>query len=209
MEECPLLHIELIPLTRGKYAIVDKADYATLSQHNWFAVPHKNTFYAKRNIRIYGRKTMRYMHREILNGEMIDHINRNGLDNRKFNLRACSNRQNQQNRKPRQGSTSRYKGVNLDTVNNKWKARICLNGKQIHLGRFDSEIAAARAYDLMAKELFGQFARLNFVESKTVGGTTVLGNNYHGTDAKISSKSQIREADPVRGFSIPQAVASV
>jgi len=205
-----LLHIDLVPLSRGKFAIIDIEDRDSVLRHNWFAVKHKNTFYTKRNGRDSNRnKKMYYMHREILKATcgMVDHINGNGLDNRKCNLRVCNNRQNQQNRRPQRLSTSQYKGVNWDSINSQWKSRICFNGKQIHIGRFDSEQEAARAYDIKAKELFGEFARLNFAAFKTVGENTVLGNKNYGKEA--CRPSEIRKENPIRGFSIPQAVAAV
>ena len=107
------------------------------------------------------------MHREIINapaGMQIDHINGNGLDNRKANLRLCNNAQNQQNRRKRSRATSLFKGVGWH--DNRWRARITVNGKQIEIGRFKSEFLAAEAYDQKAIELFSEFANLNFPSQK-------------------------------------------
>ena len=108
------------------------------------------------------------MHRQILNvpeGLEIDHKNHNMLDNRKYNIRTCSKAENQHNRKTQKHS-SKYKGVSWHKERRKWRTRICNNGKEFSLGLFDSEIEAAKAYDQKAKELFGEFAYLNFEEKE-------------------------------------------
>ena len=151
-----------IKLTFGKVAIVDAEDYDRVSMYNWCAVHDSRCWYAhtfKRD------GTPLAMHRLILNapkGLFIDHIDHNGLNNRKSNLRLCTNRQNQQNRRPTRNGSSRYKGVHWCNTHKKFRARITHNSKRIHLGYFEDEIAAAKAYDKKAKELFGEFAYLNF-----------------------------------------------
>lgn len=158
-----LLATKIIPLTQGKFAIVDAEDYAWLSQHKWCAAKDKATFYAHRGSN--GRLIL--MHREIMRapkGLMCDHRNHNGLDNRKSNLRLCTSAQNQYNKRPKKGCSSRYKGVILRRDCKKWRAKICLKRKRIHLGDFPDEIKAALAYDDKAIELFGEFAYLNFPE---------------------------------------------
>ena len=151
----------LIPLTQGKFAIVDAEDYDWLSQYKWCAVKSRETFYAQRwsNGRVVG------MHRVIMHapkGVICDHKNHNGLDNRKSNLRLCTSAQNQYNKRPKKGCASRYKGVVLRSDCKRWRARIGFNGKRIHLGDFDNQMEAAMAYDNKAVELFGEFAWLNF-----------------------------------------------
>jgi len=104
---------------------------------------------------------------------MIDHINGNGLDDRRANMRTCTNQQNMRNLRKRRSGSSIYKGVYYDKRRRTWYARICHNGKNIHLGTFATEIEAARAYDRAARRLFGEFARLNFpdeVERRSVDG---------------------------------------
>jgi hypothetical protein len=104
------------------------------------------------------------MHRLIMNppaGKVVDHINRIRCDNRRDNLRVCDQAENLRNRRSFRG-TSRFKGVHWNERAHKWVATICLNRKLIHLGYFDDELAAARAYDEKARELFGPFAYLNF-----------------------------------------------
>jgi hypothetical protein len=104
------------------------------------------------------------MHRVILNapkGMEVDHINRDGLDNRKVNLRLATTTQNVCNRYWR-SKTSKYKGVHFDKSCGKYRTEITLNRKRIHVGKYDSEIEAAKAYDNAAKKYHGEFAYLNF-----------------------------------------------
>lgn len=92
----------------------------------------------------------------------VDHINGDGLDCRRGNLRLCTSQGNNQNRRKTKAYTSRFKGVSLDRSRNQWRATIKLNRKLKYLGRFESQRAAAHAYDIAAIKLFGEFARLNF-----------------------------------------------
>ncbi|MHC4260562.1 MAG: hypothetical protein ACYSTF_09170 [Planctomycetota bacterium] len=154
-----------IPLTQGKFAIVDAEDYERLNRHKWQAQWRFGTFYAKRKL---GRST-HYMHREILNpphGLSCDHKDHNGLNNQKSNLRLCTQGQNVRNRRPNKNSSSRYKGVTRNRRRRKstgsWRAQIRFNGKLRHLGIFKNEVDAAVAYDRKAVELFRDFAWLNF-----------------------------------------------
>jgi hypothetical protein len=161
------IEMKRIPLTQGKYAIVDDGDYKWLSQWKWYAVKSYNTYYA---VRAYSRSCRKpiYMHKLILNppdGFKSDHRNNNGLDNRRQNLRICTNSQNSQNKRAGQSGTSQYKGVywhKQGKRKKRWVASIMTNYKPIHLGYFQNEIEAARAYDKEAKELFGEFAYTNF-----------------------------------------------
>ena len=153
-----------IPLTQGKFAIVDDEDYERLSKHKWYAQKTKNTWYAVRTIGDGKEQKTILMHREILNipkGFGTDHINHNGVDNKKGNIRRCNQSQNLQNKRKTKG-TSRYKGVSWYGRHKKWYVQIVHNGQWHGLGYYDNEILAAKAYDRRAKELFGEFACLNF-----------------------------------------------
>lgn len=155
-----------IPLTQGKFAIVDDEDYDWLMQWKWCAAKQNNgDFYAIRRTsrKPIKRKTI-YMHRQILNVNpkmLTDHCNHCGLDNRKLNIRSCTNSQNRQNQIPVVG-TSKFKGVYWNKNAKKWCTNIYRNYKRYHLGYFENEIDAAKVYDKKAKELFGVFAYLNF-----------------------------------------------
>ncbi len=158
-----------IPLTHGKFAIVDEIDYDELNQFKWCAVKYGRTFYARRCGRVKntnGKQFSTKMHRQIMKlppDLCVDHINHNGLDNRRANLRAASQAQNNVNRRKQTGTySSKYKGVIFSKRDRKWQAYIMQKGKHYFLGSFEDEEAAARAYDQKAKELFGQYACLNF-----------------------------------------------
>lgn len=156
--------VKEIPLTQGKVALVDDEDYEQLMKYKWHACNYINTFYAKRNV--YPKSPV-FMHRVIMNaqpGEQVDHINNNGLDNRKCNLRITTQSQNLMNARKRPNCTSSYKGVYWCKEINQWIAKIKTKEERLNLGRFDNEIDAARAYDEAAKKLFGEYAKLNIME---------------------------------------------
>lgn len=105
------------------------------------------------------------MHRLILNapkGIKVDHQDGDGLNNQRRNIRLATNAQNSMNQKPRVKTSSKYKGVSLDKRHGTWKSQIGKNGAIIWLGQFRSEVEAAKAYDRAAREMFGEFACLNF-----------------------------------------------
>jgi flagellar basal body P-ring protein FlgI len=157
-----------IKLTQGKYTTVDNEDFERINQFKWYAHYRNGNWYAIRNTkRINSKQTLIRMHRFIMNCPKkleIDHISHNTLDNQKVNLRICTRSQNNMNRKIQQKreTSSKYKGVSWHKSNKKWEAQIKLNGKNIYLGIYKIEVEAARAYDKKAKELFGEFANLNF-----------------------------------------------
>jgi len=162
---------KLLPLSQNKFAIVDPDDYDRLSKYKWCVSKTRHTNYAMRRTkgkRIKGSRVGRkviMMHRCIMNAPphlVVDHINHNGLDNRKLNLRLCTRAQNNRNRRPFCLNGSGYKNVSWDKYRKRFLASIRCKGKYYNLGRFKSEIKAARAYDKKARELFGDFACLNF-----------------------------------------------
>jgi len=106
------------------------------------------------------------MHRFLLNVYdkkiLVDHINHNGLDNQRKNIRICTRSQNSMNQNPKAKSKSIYKGVSYKKERKKWTAQMVINGKSIYIGAFINEIDAAKAYDLYAVLLHKEFAKLNF-----------------------------------------------
>jgi len=160
-----------IPHTQRKLAIIDSADAELVNAHRWIAVrtSKSGTWYAR--TRINGKPV--YMHRLILFGDSpspfkVDHINGNGLDNRRSNLRPVTVTQNARNSVGRKKARkSKFKGVSFRNHPEKpYRATIEVDGTQLHLGYFSSEEDAARAYDDAAKKQFGRYARLNFPEDE-------------------------------------------
>jgi hypothetical protein len=155
------LDMRHITLTKGRVAIVDDADYEVLSRKKWSCGGNGHgNIYAFRT----DNKRTVFMHRVIIdakNGETVDHKNGNGLDNRRMNLRTCTNSQNSMNRIPkRKRIYSSLKGITRDKTG-RWKACIYVDKKRHHLGMYDKAEDAASAYDSAATKYFGEFARLN------------------------------------------------
>ncbi len=151
-----------------KIILIDDADFEFLNDFKWsLKIDKDNRCYAHRKDK--GKEIK--LHRFILNcptNYCVDHIDGNGLNNQRDNLRICTYGQNSRNSfKYNFGLTSsKYKGVTWDKQKLKWRAQISFEGKHTTLGRYKIEIEAAKAYDKKAKELFGEFARLNFPEDK-------------------------------------------
>jgi len=156
-----------IPLGEGKFTIVSPQDYYWLNVFHWYPEVKGPNTYAVRAVSIpEKRRTMIVsMHREIMNhpaGYVVDHKNCDGLNNLRSNLRRATKAQNTQNRRKRKNTSSQYIGASYDKNYKKWASQIVYEGKKIWLGRFDSEIEAAKAYDEAAKKYHGEFARINF-----------------------------------------------
>jgi hypothetical protein len=155
-----------IPLTQGKAAIVDAADYEALSKFKWYAHKGTTTFYARRSSPrdpVTGRRKTIKMHAFLTGWPKTDHINHCGLDNQRVNLRPCTQQQNQMGQQKQAGCSSQHKGVTWHARDKRWQAYIRLNKKRIHLGYFACELDAARAYDAAAIRLFGDRAYINDV----------------------------------------------
>jgi hypothetical protein len=158
-----------IPLTEGKFTIVDPQDFYVFNNFQWCAVKHKSLFHAVRLINGSNNITkIVSLHTEMMNppkGLVVDHRNRDGLDNRRANLRLATHSQNRCNtNRSKVGCSSQYRGVYWHKQKKCWRAHLQYEGKWIWLGRFDSELDAARAYDNAARKYHGEFARLNFSE---------------------------------------------
>jgi hypothetical protein len=161
------LDMKEIPLTQGKFALIDDEDYDFLNQFKWMAQKSNNNYYATRAIRIAKNKQkIVKMHRIIMNTPdnlEVDHKDHNGLNNQKSNLRNCLKVQNIYN--CQKWGSSGYKGVFIKSfklIAPKYRAIIQKDGRHIHLGYFNNPVDAALAYDKKAKELFGEFANPNF-----------------------------------------------
>jgi len=156
-----------IQLTRGRVALVDDEDYEWLNQWTWSVRRHVNK--NQGSIHWYTQRGFdsASMHRLILNihGTDLqgDHIDGDGLNNQRHNLRIVTSSQNHMNQRKRFSQTSSiYKGVSWDSVNRKWVVRIKVNGVQKNVGRFTNEKLAAKVYDRAALSHFGEYANLNF-----------------------------------------------
>jgi hypothetical protein len=154
-----------IILSKGKVALVDDEDYERVSQYKWSYSLMKVNEYAIRGVTVSkGKYTTQLLHRFILGdvpkNMVIDHINGNGLDNRKENLRICTQSQNNINKR-KKGTTSVYKGVYWEKARNKFRSHIVVDGKIIFLGRFETELEAAIAYDKASNFYHGEFANNN------------------------------------------------
>lgn len=138
-------------------ALVDDADYEKVNKHKWYIHRYGNTLYA--HTEIDGKQVS--MHKFLTGFKQADHIDMNGLNNQRNNLREATHSQNGANRKSYKNSSSKYKGVCWDKREGKWHAQIKNNGKMFHIGYFKSEINGAQAYNFMAEKLHGEFARYN------------------------------------------------
>lgn len=181
--------MKLIALTQGKFASVDDEDYDWLKQFKWSAqkksLVNRVVYYAVRQTsRTNKKRQFLRMHREIAaraDFPETDHIDGDGLNNQKHNLRPATHGQNQQNQHKRLKCASCYKGVNWDRHKSKWQVRLRLNGIRQHVGYFSDERLAAIAYNKAAIKAFGKFALINDIhpmnETQNADGKHIVVQN--------------------------------
>lgn len=151
-----------IKMYGGYFAMVDDKDFDFLNKYTWSLSKHGDLVYA-RNCKLNVR-----MHRLIMGAkksQIVDHIDGDGLNNTRSNLRFCNRSQNIANQRKKAGAASKYKGVSRSSRKNpiRWVTRLQKNKKTVFVGQFKSEKEAAIAYNSAAKKMFGEFARLNEV----------------------------------------------
>lgn len=159
--------MELIALTRGKLARVDDGDYEWLNRSKWCY----NGRYAVRVVTgDDGKQHTVFMHRIIAEtpyGMYTDHIDGDGLNDQRANLRICTRAENSHNRGMQANNTSGFKGVSWETNSRKWKAAMRFEGRSIRIGYYSTALEAAIAYDQAALRFHGEFARLNLPDYET------------------------------------------
>jgi hypothetical protein len=168
--------LKLIDISTRKYpdtfAIVDDADFEHLNQWKWHAERHKKTIYARRcNAKSESPRRLS-MHREVLGAPVgigIDHKDGNGLNNQRSNLRPATDAENNRNRAIQRNNTSGYVGVVWHKGHNRWRAKIKVDGKNIHITENADIMKAVRARDTAAIKYFGEFAKLNFPITTNAG----------------------------------------
>jgi len=143
--------------TNGMEIFVSDDKFELASKRKWYASNRGHTYYA-----VSTDRNRIYLHQYLTDYEQTDHINGNGLDCRDENMRECTGSQNLANRRKQSGRTSKFKGVTWNKYHNKWRVRVTRRWVTIHIGYFDDEIEAAKAYDIAAREHFGEFAKTNF-----------------------------------------------
>jgi hypothetical protein len=151
------------PLPSGDVVLVDDDDFAAVTALRWHVHRSRRSIYAVHERRPNGKKTRIFLHHFLVGrraGKVVDHINGNGLDNRRSNLRICDPIDNSRNRRPNKGT--KFKGVSKVAGASTFSARIQGKNYQIHLGCFRTQVEAALAYDAAAKRLRGEFSCLNF-----------------------------------------------
>jgi hypothetical protein len=160
-----------VEITRGYTVTLDYDDIEWVSSFRWYSLilkKGKSRIYAYRPTGDRNNRRFELMHRAIMmrhgwSGEgQVDHVDGNGLNNCKSNLRSCNSVENGRNRGPQTNNKSGYKGVSKHTQYERWVAQIKINGKQTYLGVFIDSRDAALVYDEAARQHFGEFAVLNF-----------------------------------------------
>jgi hypothetical protein len=196
----------LIPLSQGKFALVDAEDYERLIKYNWQACYKRATgLWSVKRVRRGESGPLIRMAREIMGspiGMEVIHKNYDGLDCRKANLQIVSSSEKAQHQSKAKNKTSRYKGVSWNKQRQKWSGRITKDGNRYHLGYFDNEEDAAQSYDEKALELYGATASLNFADN---GGTPACINYKRpcSTKRKSDPKESHRNRRPCKTGSSP------
>ena len=154
--------VAYVPLTQGYEAVIDVDDVGLVSGFSWQVLVLKRQTYALRKHRIGLVYRNVYLHRALMDapaGMQVDHMDTDGLNNRRGNLRLATRHQNGQNSRLSRRNTSGFKGVSWDRQRNKWRAKIKFGDKQSHLGLFDSAEGAHAAYCEASARLHGEFGR--------------------------------------------------
>ncbi|HEY1700861.1 MAG TPA: hypothetical protein VGG75_14215 [Trebonia sp.] len=157
----------------GRVARVDAADYEELMQYRWLGwekpaseYRRSNGPYACRQYRVDGKSVLLFMHTFLTGWRRTDHIDHDGLNNQRYNLRETTTAHNEHNSRARINTYSRYKGVTWSKASRKWQAGIRVDGHLYYLGQFTDEKEAAQVYDTAAMREFGPHAVFNFPEGK-------------------------------------------
>lgn len=153
---------KIIPLTKGKFTIVDDEDFEDVKRFKWQAIPMKTCWYASRGCTKNGVKTRILMHVHLLgkkDGMVIDHRDNSGLNNQRHNLRFCTHPQNHYNSRMQWNNTSGCKGVSWDPQRSRWQVFINADGKRIQLGRRKTFDEAVQLRTEAVQRLHGEFAR--------------------------------------------------
>lgn len=154
-----------IPLTQGYFALVDDSDYEAISKYKWHIKKHGRTFYAKHSTKKGDNRKQKtvYMHSLLLatpRGMEVDHIDGDGLNNRRDNIRVCVHAENTRNARTRLDNKSGFRGVHFHSRDMVWSASIGFKNKRVHLGYFSSKLLAREAYRDASIKYYGNFARV-------------------------------------------------
>jgi hypothetical protein len=157
-------NLAYVPLTQGHEAVIDAADVPLVARWNWCAKRQRNVIYAKRKATLLNGTREVRMHRVIMGeplGLEVDHIDGDGLNNRRSNLRAVTGQQNSRNARVRRDNTTGFKGVSCIKPDQKWRATINVDGKRVWLGCFNTPESAHAAYCAASKKYHGDFGRIS------------------------------------------------
>lgn len=155
------VYIRIASKAHGEQVIIfDESDLPLLQEHTWSIGKGKETYYARTHVRINGKQKFIAMHRLLMGfpNQPIDHKNRNGLDNRRSNLRPATNAQNQANSRLQRNNTSGHRGLYWNKTLKKWQVYMKKNGQRNYLGSFLSKEEAASVYAKAFIEFYGEYA---------------------------------------------------